>query len=195
MIDKNRVIEIFKELEVLRNGHFLLTSGRHSDNYMQCAKLLQHPQYTEEIIKGMAEEFKDDNIEIVIGPAIGGITISYEFARQLNTLSFFTERENNIMTLRRGFTIPKGARVLVVEDVITTGGSVREVMDIVKKLGGVVVGVAVIVDRTGGKIDFETKLVTAYSEPLISYATDECPLCKEGKLPLEKPGSKKFIKK
>lgn len=194
MINKDRVKEIFKELEVLRHGHFLFTSGRHSDNYMQCAKLLQYPHYTEEIIKGMSEEFKDDNIEIVIGPAIGGITISYEFARQLNTLSYFTERENNIMALRRGFTIPQGARVLVVEDVITTGGSVREVMDIVEQQGGLVVGVAVIVDRTGGKIDFGTKLVTAFSEPLVSYAADECPLCKEGKLPLEKPGSKKFIK-
>ena len=194
MINKDRVKEIFKEVEVLKSGHFLLTSGRHSDNYMQCAKLLQYPQYTEEIIKGLAEEFKNDNIDIVIGPAIGGIIISYEFARQLNTLSYFTERENNIMTLRRGFVIPKGARVLVVEDVITTGGSVREVIDIVEKQGGLVVGVAVIADRTGGKLDFGTKFVTAFSETLASYAADECPLCKEGKLPLEKPGSKKFIK-
>lgn len=192
MINKDRVKEILKESEALSSGHFLLTSGRHSDNYMQCAKLLQNPKQTEEIIEGMASEFKEDNIDIVVGPAIGGIIISYEFARQLNTLSYFTERENNTMTLRRGFAIPEGSRVLVVEDVITTGGSVREVIDIVEKQGGVVVGVAVIVDRTGGKIDFGTKLVTAFSETLVSYAPDECPLCKEGKLSLEKPGSKKF---
>lgn len=193
MLKKERVMEIFKELEILRYGHFLFTSGRHSDNYMQCAKLLQQPKYTEEIIKGMAEEFKDDKIDIVIGPALGGITISYEFAKQLNTISYFTERENNIMALRRGFIIPKGARVLVVEDVITTGGSVREVIDIVEKQGGEVIGVAVIVDRTGGKIEFGKKLVAAFSEELLSHEADKCPLCKEGKIPLEKPGSKKFI--
>lgn len=192
MINREKIKETFKELEVLRYGHFLLTSGRHSDSYMQCAKLLQNPKHTEEIIKAMAEEFKDDKIDIVIGPAIGGITISYEFARQLNTISYFTERENNVMTLRRGFVIPKGARVLVVEDVVTTGGSVREVMEVVEKQGGEVVGVAVLVDRTGGKINFGKKLITAFSEEIKSYEPDECPLCKEGNIPLEKPGSKKL---
>lgn len=190
-MNKDRVEEIFHDLEVLRHGHFLYTSGRHGDAYMQCARLLEHPKYLVEIIKGLSEEFKDDNIDIVIGPAIGGITISYEFARQLNTLSYFAEREDNVMTLRRGFKIPKGARVLVVEDVITTGGSVKEVIDVVKKEGGELVGVAVIVDRTGGQIDFGTKFISAYSDELMSYDANKCPLCKEGKLPLEKPGSRK----
>lgn len=194
-MNKNRIKKIFHDLEVLREGHFLYTSGRHGNCYMQCARLLEQPQYAEEIISDIAKEFKDDHIDIVVGPAIGGITIAYEFARQLNTRSFFTEREDHIMTLRRGFSIPKGARVLVVEDVITTGGSVREVIDIVEKEGGEVIGVAVIVDRTGGKIDFEMKFVSAYSEALVSYNADDCPLCREGRLPLEKPGSrKKMIK-
>lgn len=191
MINKERVKEIFHDLKVLRQGHFLYTSGKHGDCYMQCARLLEQPKYAGEIIKGLADEFKGDNIDIVVGPAIGGIAISYEFARQLNTLSFFAEREDSIMKLRRGFQIPQGARVLVVEDVITTGGSVKEVMDVVNNEGGQVVGVAVIVDRTGGKIDFGTKFVSAYSQVLKSYDADECPLCKEGKLPLEKPGSRK----
>lgn len=193
MIAKDRVLEIFEKLEVRRTGHFLFTSGKHGDRYMQCAKLLQNPKYAEEIIKGLAEEFMDDNIDIVVGPAIGGITTSYEFARQLGTVSYFTEREDNVMKLRRGFTIPKGARVLVVEDVITTGGSVREVIEVVKSAGGKLVGVAVLVDRTGGELDFGVKLVAALSEKIISYDPDECPLCKEGLIPLEKPGSKKII--
>lgn len=193
MIAKDRVLEIFEKLEVRRTGHFLFTSGKHGDRYMQCAKLLQNPKYAEEIIKGLAEEFMDDNIDIVVGPAIGGITTSYEFARQLGTVSYFTEREDNVMKLRRGFTIPKGARVLVVEDVITTGGSVREVIEVVKSAGGELVGVAVLVDRTGGELDFGVKLVAALSEKIISYDPDECPLCKEGLIPLEKPGSKKII--
>lgn len=192
MLDKNRVLEIFEKLEVRRTGHFLFTSGKHGDRYMQCAKLLQNPKYAEEIIKGLAEEFMDDNIDIVVGPAIGGITTSYEFARQLGTISYFTEREDNVMKLRRGFTIPKGARVLVVEDVITTGGSVREVIEVVKAAGGELVGVGVLVDRTGGELDFGVKLVAALSEKIISYDSKECPLCKEGLIPLEKPGSKKL---
>ncbi len=192
MISKERMKEIFEELEVITYGHFLFTSGRHGDTYMQCAKLLKHPKYTAEIIEPIADQFKDDQVDIVIGPAIGGIIIAYEFAKQLGVQNFFAERENNIMTLRRGFQIPKGARVLVVEDVITTGGSVKEVIDIVKEQEGELVGVAVLVDRTGGKVDFGTKFVAGISEALVSYDSEDCPICKEGDLDLVKPGSKKF---
>ncbi len=193
MANENRIREILQKLDVLRYGHFLFTSGRHGDCYMQCAKLLQHPLYAEEIIKDIAKDFKDDAIDIVIGPAIGGINISYEFARQLKAISLFAEREGDIMRLRRDFNIPKGARVLVVEDVITTGGSVREVIDIVKEKDGELVGVAVLVDRTGGKVDFGTKFVSGLSEEMVSYSAEECPICKEGKIPLEKPGSRKKL--
>jgi orotate phosphoribosyltransferase len=195
MLNRDRVIEILKETEVLHEGHFLLTSGRHSNQYMQCAKILQYPNYAEEIAKGLAEEFKEDEIDIVVGPAMGGIIIAYELARQLNIKNLFAERENGKMTLRRGFSIPKGARVLVAEDVITTGGSVFEVIDIVKEQGGEVAGVAVLVDRSNGKIDFGTKLRAALTADVVSYEPEECPICKEGKLPLIKPGSRKINKK
>ncbi|WP_341876369.1 orotate phosphoribosyltransferase [Defluviitalea saccharophila] len=195
MINKERAIEIFKETEVLLEGHFLLTSGRHSNQYMQCAKILQYPNYAEELAKGLAEEFKEDSIDMVVGPAMGGIIIAYELARQLNVKNLFTERENGKMTLKRGFTIPKGARVLVAEDVVTTGGSVFEVMDIVKEQGGEVAGVAVLVDRSNGTIDFGTKLRAALTADVISYEAEECPLCKEGKLPIVKPGSRSINQK
>jgi len=159
---------------------------------MQCAKILQYPNYAEEIAKGLAEEFKDDQIDIVVGPAMGGIIIAYELARQLNCKNLFAEREDGKMTLRRGFTIPEGARVLVAEDVITTGGSVKEVIDIVKEQGGELAGVAVLVDRSNGNIDFGTKLRAALTVDVVSYEAEECPLCKEGKLPLVKPGSRKI---
>ncbi|NLK97385.1 MAG: orotate phosphoribosyltransferase [Epulopiscium sp.] len=195
MINKERAIEIFKETEVLLEGHFLLTSGRHSNQYMQCAKILQYPNYAEELAKGLAEEFKEDSIDMVVGPAMGGIIIAYELARQLNVKNLFTERENGKMTLKRGFTIPKGAKVLVAEDVVTTGGSVFEVMDIVKEQGGEVAGVAVLVDRSNGTIDFGTKLRAALTADVISYEAEECPLCKEGKLPIVKPGSRSINQK
>lgn len=192
MLNRERVIEIFEKSEVLLNGHFLLTSGRHSNQYMQCAQLLQYPDYAEEISKGLAEGFKNDKVDIVIGPAMGGIIISYELARQLKVKNLFAERENGKMALRRGFYIPKGARVLVAEDVITTGGSVREVIEIVEEQGGEVVGIAVLVDRSNGTIDFGTKLVAALTTEVISYDPAECPLCEEGKTPAIKPGSRKI---
>lgn len=190
MIERERVLKILKETQVLLEGHFLLTSGRHSSQYMQCAQLLQYPEYTEEIAISLAQAFQGDQIDIVIGPAMGGIIIAYELARKLKARNLFAERENGKMTLRRGFKIPKGARVLVAEDVITTGGSVKEVMEIVKEQGGVVAGVAVLVDRSNGKIDFGTKLQAALTTEVISFDPEECPLCREGKLPAIKPGSR-----
>ncbi|MBQ3226902.1 MAG: orotate phosphoribosyltransferase [Clostridia bacterium] len=186
---KERVLEVLKEAGVLQEGHFLLTSGRHSDKYMQCAKIFQHTKYSEELCAALAEKFQDKGVELVIGPAIGAIQMSYEVSRHLGVKNIFAERENGEMTLRRGFTIEPGQKVLVVEDVVTTGGSVREVIDIVRKNGGEVVGLGVIVDRTGGKIDFGVPLESVISMEVISYEADECPLCKEG-LPLVKPGSR-----
>lgn len=190
MIKRERVIEILEKTNALKSGHFLLTSGRHSDQYMQCAQVLQYPEYTEEICKGLADEFKSDNVDIVVGPATGGIIMAYEMARQLGTPTMFTERENGKMVLRRGFGIPKGARILVAEDVITTGGSVKEVMELIEEAGGILVGVAVLVDRSNGKIDFGIKLRAALSLEVSSYEDSECPICKEGTIPLVKPGSR-----
>ncbi|WP_105616668.1 orotate phosphoribosyltransferase [Vallitalea okinawensis] len=190
MLSRARVEEILKDAGVLLEGHFLLTSGRHSGQYMQCANILKYPAYAEEIAKHLAEGFKDDQVDIVIGPAMGGIIIAYELARQIGCENLFAERENGKMVLRRGFTIPKGARVVVAEDVVTTGGSVREVIDIVKEQGGELVGVAVLVDRSNGNVDFGTKLVPAYQAEVVSYDADRCPICNSG-IPLVKPGSRK----
>lgn len=186
---KERVLEILKEAGVLMEGHFLLTSGRHSDKYLQCAKIFQDARYSEELCGALAEQFKDKGIELVIGPAIGAIQMSYEVSRQLGVKNIFAERENGKMTLRRSFSIEPGQKVLVVEDVVTTGGSVREVIDIVKEHGGVVAGVGVVVDRTGGKIDFGVPLSSVISLDVTSYEAEACPLCREN-IPLVKPGSR-----
>lgn len=191
MLTKERVIEILKEAGVLQEGHFLLTSGRHSNKYLQCAKIFRNTKYSEELCADLAAQFKDDDIQLVIGPALGAVQMAYEVSRHLGCENFFTEREDGVMTLRRGFSIQPGQRVLVVEDVVTTGGSVREVIDIVKQAGGVVAGVGVVVDRTGGKIDFGVPVKSVIAMEVESWEADACPLCKEGKIPLVKPGSRK----
>lgn len=189
---KDEIIAMLKEAEVLLEGHFLLTSGRHSDKYMQCAKIFQNAKYSEPLCGELAKQYKDDNIEVVIGPAIGAIQMAYEIGRQLGVRNIFAERDaDGAMALRRGFTIEKGQRVLIVEDVVTTGGSVKEVMELVKENGGEIVGIGSIVDRTGGKIDFGVPYKSAFSMDITSYEADECPICKTG-LALVKPGSRKI---
>ncbi len=190
---RERVLEILKEAGVLQEGHFLLTSGRHSDRYLQCAKIFQDTKYSEELCADLAAKFKDAGAELVIGPAIGAIQMSYEVSRHLGVKNIFAERENGVMTLRRSFTITPGQKVLVVEDVVTTGGSVREGIDIVRAHGGEVVGVGVVVDRTGGKIDFGVPLESVISLDVTSYEPEACPLCQKG-LPLVKPGSRSITK-
>ena len=187
---KEEIIAMLKEASVLLEGHFLLTSGRHSDKYMQCAKIFQDANYSVPLCAELVEQYKDDNVEVVIGPAIGAIQMSYEVGKQLGVRNIFAERDGDgKMTLRRGFTIEKGQRVLIVEDVVTTGGSVREVIDLVNECGGDIVGVGSIVDRTGGKIDFGVPYRSAFAMDIISYEADECPICKTG-APLVKPGSR-----
>ena len=186
---RERVMEILKEAGVLLEGHFQLTSGRHSDKYLQCAKIFQDTRYSEELCADLAAKFKDKDVQLVIGPAIGAISMSYEVSRHLGVRNIFAERENGAMTLRRSFTVEPGQRVLVVEDVVTTGGSVREVIDLVRAQGGEVVGVGVVVARTGGKIDFGVPLESVISIDVISFEPEECPLCKAG-VPVVKPGSR-----
>ena len=189
---REEIIEMLKEAGVLLEGHFLLTSGRHSDRYMQCAKIFQYSKYSVPLCAELVEKYKDDNVELVIGPAIGAIQMAYEVGRQLGVKNIFAEREDGKMTLRRGFTIEKGQRVLIVEDVVTTGGSVKEVMELVKEAGGEIVGIGSIVDRTGGTIDFGVPYKSAFSMDITSYEADECPICKSGEIPLVKPGSRKI---
>ncbi len=186
-MDKEQILGIFRETGVMLEGHFLLTSGRHSDRYMQCAKLFQNAAVSEKFSKALAEKFS--GVDLVAGPAIGGIILAYEVSRQMGVPNVFAERENGAMALRRGFTIPEGARVLVVEDVVTTGGSVREVMALVESLGGKVVGVGSIVDRSNGAVDFGVPFEAVLSMEVVSYAPEDCPLCRQG-IPAVKPGSR-----
>ncbi|MPM58961.1 Orotate phosphoribosyltransferase [bioreactor metagenome] len=190
MLTKEQIIDILKEAGAFLEGHFLLTSGRHSDKYVQCAKVFLDAKYSEPICKEIADHFRDDNVDIVIGPAMGAVQLAYEVGRQLGCRNFFTEREDGKMTLRRGFAVEPGEHVLVVEDVVTTGGSAKEVIEIVKAAGGIVVGVGSVIDRTGGTMDFGVPFRPALSMEVISWAADECPLCRQG-LPYVKPGSRK----
>ena len=184
------ILEIFYQTDALLKGHFLLTSGRHSSQYFQCAKVLQYPGHTEKICSLITKYFEEDEIDTVISPAIGGIVVGQEVARQLDKRFIFAEREDKVMTLRRGFSIDPGERVLVCEDVVTTGGSVFEVMDIVKNYGALVAGVGTIVDRSNGKVNFGIKQFSTLKIEVVSYDPSECPLCKEG-IQIIKPGSRK----
>jgi len=185
------ILQIFEKSGALLKGHFLLTSGRHSNVYFQCAKVLQYPEYAEKICGLIAHHFKSVKIETIIAPAIGGIVVGQEVARQLDKRSIFAEREDKILSLRRGFTLEKGEKVLACEDVVTTGGSVFEVIDIVKNIGAEVVGVGYIVDRSNGKVNFGYPQFSAIKLNAVSFSPEECPLCKEG-IELVKPGSRKI---
>jgi orotate phosphoribosyltransferase len=190
MLNKAEATDIFTESGALMEGHFKLTSGRHSNRYMQCAQVLQYPHFTEKLAAHIAEKYNGEKIDFVIGPAMGGIIVSYEVARQLGVPGIFCERENGKMALRRGFKLEPGHKVLVVEDVVTTGGSVVEVMEIVRQSGAEVVGVAVLVDRSAGKVDFGVRTEAVLSMDIESWEATECPLCKAGQGEAIKPGSR-----
>jgi orotate phosphoribosyltransferase len=184
---REEILTIFKDTGVMLEGHFLLTSGRHSDKYMQCAKLFQNAAISEQFAKELASKF--DGVDLVVGPAVGGIILAYEVSRQLGVPNIFAERENGAMTLRRGFAVNEGDRVLVVEDVVTTGGSVKEVITLLNSMGAMVVGVGSIVDRSNGKVDFGVPFRAVLSIEVVSYEPDACPLCQSG-VPAIKPGSR-----
>ncbi len=183
------VREILEECDALTEGHFLLSSGKHSNKYCQCAKLMQYPDRTEIVISIIADKVKDLGIDIVVGPAMGGITAAYELGKQLGIRAMFAERENNIMTFRRGFEIEAGERVLVIEDVVTTGKTAIELATIVESYGGIVLGVGCIVDRKSS--DLTLPIYSAVELEFETYNSDNCPLCKTGSRPV-KPGSRKF---
>ena len=187
---REEIKEIFVQTGALLQGHFILTSGRHSDQYMQCARVLQYPEHTEKLARIIAGHYTDDRIEVVVAPAMGGIIVAYEVARQLGIKAVFCERQEGRMTLRRGFSIDPGQRVLVVEDVITTGGSVKEVLHLVREFKGDVIGVGVLVDRSDGNVDFGVKTRAVLPMKIESFPAEDCPLCREGKTPAVKPGSR-----
>jgi orotate phosphoribosyltransferase len=190
-LSENKILEIFEKTGALFHGHFLLTSGRHSDVYFQCAKVLQYPEYIEDLCSIIADEFCDQKIDTVISPAIGGLVVGQEVARQLNKRFIFAEREDNKLTLRRGFSLNEGEKVLVCEDVVTTGGSVFEVIDIVRNNNAELAGVGFIVDRSNGKVDFGSKQLSTIKLDVNSYLPEDCPLCNKG-IELVKPGSRKI---
>lgn len=183
------VIEILKESGALLEGHFLLSSGKHSNKYCQCAKLLQYPDKAEKVISIVKEKVKDLDIDVVVGPAMGGITPAYELGKQLNVRTIFTERVDNIMTLRRGFEINKSERVLIMEDVVTTGKSSLETAKVIESYGAKVIGIGCIVDRKSSQI--EIPLYSSVELNFETYEPENCPLCRNGSTPV-KPGSRKF---
>lgn len=190
---EKEVTDIFKQTGAMLEGHFVLTSGFHSPHYFQCAKVLQHPEYNSLFSSMTAANFKDTEIDTVISPAVGGIVFGTEVGRQMNKKTVFAERENGKMSLRRGFEISEGEKVLVCEDVVTTGGSVMEVIELVKELGGIVAGVGFIIDRSNGKVDFGTKQHSLAKMEVIKYAEDELPDWLK-KIPVTKPGSRDLKK-
>jgi len=188
-LSQSDILNMFNTSQALLEGHFVLTSGKHSPNYFQCAKVLQYPEYLSKLCREIAGHFQSKNIETVISPAIGGVVVGTEIGRQLNVKTIFAERKEGTMMLRRGFEIKKGERILVVEDVITTGGSVKEVIEIAKGYGAEICGVACIVDRSNGKVKLAEDQFSLLPMEVIMYAPENCPLCKQ-QIPLVKPGSR-----
>ncbi|MSO22883.1 MAG: orotate phosphoribosyltransferase [Acidobacteria bacterium] len=184
------IARIFEETGALLTGHFLLTSGLHSEKYLQCARVLQWPQHAEACASALASHFAAEKPRLVISPAIGGIVIGQEVARALGCRAIFAERENGTLRLRRGFGIEPGELAVVVEDVITTGGSTLETMEVVKSHGGRVLGALSVIDRSGGKAALETRYHSLWTLNIPAFLAESCPLCKAGSAPV-KPGSRR----
>ena len=183
----NEIMQIFKDAGAMLEGHFLLTSGLHSPVYWEKFRVLQYPHYTEKLCHLIANHFKEDGVQVVAGPTTGGVILAFEAARQLGVRGIFAEKEGEERVFRRGLTINAGERVLVVDDVLTTGGSIIQVMKAVNKLGGTIVGVGVLVDRAEQDKEFGVPLFSCLRATTPSYPPAECPLCAAG-VPLTKPG-------
>jgi orotate phosphoribosyltransferase len=188
-LTSGEVHDLFKETGALLEGHFILTSGLHSNTYFQCAKVFQYPWHGEKLAKMVADHFRSQSIDVVISPAVGGIVVGQEIGRLLGVKAIFSERVDGRMVLRRGFEIVPDENVLVAEDVTTTGGSVKEVIDLARQHGGKIAGVTGIVDRSGGKIDFGLPYFSLLRLDVVTYQPDNCPLCMAGSKAV-KPGSR-----
>ena len=189
-MNAEQVIDQFKTTGALLEGHFQLTSGLHSTVYLQCALVLQFPENAEKFGRAIADAYRDQGIQLVASPAIGGIVIGHEVARALGARFVWTERDAGQMILRRGFTVAPGEKTLVVEDVITTGGSTRETIDALKQSGAEVVAAASIIDRSGGNVDVGVPRMALASLKVLSVDPSDCDACKLG-APVVKPGSRK----
>ena len=189
-LEPEKVIDEFKQTGALLEGHFQLTSGLHSTVYLQCARVLQFPEKAETFGRAIAQKFANAGIQLVASPAIGGIVIGHEVARALGARFIWTERESGEMTLRRGFTVSPGERTLVVEDVITTGGSTRETIDALKSAGADVVAAASIIDRSGGSVEVGVPRVALATLKVLSVEPEICDACRMGEAAV-KPGSRR----
>lgn len=183
------ILDLFRARGALLDGHFLLSSGLHSDRYLQCALVLQFPEIAGQLGQQLGGKLRQYELVVVVSPALGGLFVGHEVARALGTRSIFTERSDGEMSLRRGFRIERGERAVVVEDVITTGKSTRETMDVVRAHGGEIVAAAALIDRSGGTVNLNVPIVTLATLDVPTYAPSECPMCKEGQT-LVKPGSR-----
>jgi orotate phosphoribosyltransferase len=199
MASRETLFQLFETAGAIRHGHFELSSGRHSDTYVQCALVLQYPRFAEKLGQALAALFSDARIDIVVSPAMGGVVIGHEVARALPAVNdsigggvpaLFVERDSNgIMTLRRGFSITPDQHVLVVEDVWTTGGSTEEAIHVVQEAGGRVVAAGALIDRSGGEIEFTVESNALIQLKIDSYEPEDCPLCRQGNVAV-KPGSR-----
>ncbi len=187
------ILQIFRQKGALLEGHFLLSSGMHSPMYLQCALVLQYPDIATELCFKLGSNFRSEKIDFVIAPALGGIIVAQEVAKSLGVRAIFAERVEGKLTLRRGFTIAEGERALVVEDVITTGGSTRETMRVVREAGGIVAAAGAIVDRSGGTAELDVAYKALVTLAIDIYQPNDCPLCAQG-LPFVKPGSRDLKK-
>lgn len=183
---EQKALDLMREAGAYEDGHFLMKSGRHADTFLQCAHLIEHADISDKLCMALAKQCKDCGADLVIGPALGGMIFGYTVSRILEKRFIYCERRDGAMALRRGFRIPKGAKVLVVEDMVTTGGSVREVMEIVRAFGAETVMVASITDRTRGKVDFGVPFVSLVKLDMHFYQPDNCPLCRQG-VPMSPP--------
>jgi orotate phosphoribosyltransferase len=188
-VTSDAVLDLFRRVGALHDGHFKLTSGLHSSGYLQCALVLQHPREAEACGAALAQRVFNLGAHVVLSPALGGIVIGQEVARGLGVRAIFAERQNGTLTLRRGFTLEPGEKVLVIEDVLTTGGSTRETIDVARAAGALVVGAASIIDRSGGNAGLDVPYVALASITVPTYESDACPLCAAGQ-PIAKPGSR-----
>ncbi len=188
-MDSEQILEHFRQTDALLEGHFVLSSGLHSPVYLQCALALQYPSDAAKFGRAIAEQFIGENIETVASPAIGGLVIGFAVAQALNVRFIWTEREAGAMTVRRGFSVKENERILVVEDVITTGGSTRECIEALASRGGKTIAAASIIDRSNGKADVGVKRIALASLEVPSYRQEECPMCARGESAV-KPGSR-----
>lgn len=186
----DNVMQLFEQSGAVLHGHFILTSGLHSDTYMQCAKLFEHGDIAEALCKKAADKLRKYNADVIVSPAVGAIIFGYELGKQLGLPNMFAEREKDgNFALRRGFELKAGSKVIIAENVVTTGGSVMEVIELVKSLGAEVVAVAEVVDRSGGKVDFGVPNESLLQIEVKTHKPEDCPMCKAGTAAV-KPGSK-----